>query len=263
MLEYYSGILFLTTNRIGVIDEAFKSRVHICLRYPSIDLQSTRSIWENLLDRITRDNEAQRIKIAFDKEDLLNFAEMHYKRHEKTFTTWNGRQIRNAFQTAVALGQHDRTNLLRAEKLTEEQAEKLRKAKFLRVRLTKKNFQKIAKTAKDFEDYMVNVRGSDSYTAQEEALRDDRFNPNYVHARKQYGDLLSVSPGRSRFGTSPGPGLRRGGSASTVGSSGKKTRKVQVEEEEMEDEEDSDLIDDDDDNDDDDDDDDDDAHNRN
>jgi hypothetical protein len=31
VLEYYSGILFLTTNRVGTIDEAFKSRIHISL----------------------------------------------------------------------------------------------------------------------------------------------------------------------------------------------------------------------------------------
>lgn len=30
-LEFYSGILFLTTNRVGTIDEAFKSRIHISL----------------------------------------------------------------------------------------------------------------------------------------------------------------------------------------------------------------------------------------
>lgn len=28
-LEYYSGILFLTTNRVGSIDEALRSRIHM------------------------------------------------------------------------------------------------------------------------------------------------------------------------------------------------------------------------------------------
>ena len=31
ILEYYKGLLFLTTNRVGSFDEAFKSRVHISL----------------------------------------------------------------------------------------------------------------------------------------------------------------------------------------------------------------------------------------
>ncbi|CEN62310.1 Putative AAA family ATPase [Aspergillus calidoustus] len=34
VLEYYSGILFLTTNRVGNMGEAFESRIHINLYYP-------------------------------------------------------------------------------------------------------------------------------------------------------------------------------------------------------------------------------------
>lgn len=36
VLEYYNGLLFLTTNRVGTIDEAFKSRIHLSLYYVSI-----------------------------------------------------------------------------------------------------------------------------------------------------------------------------------------------------------------------------------
>jgi SpoVK/Ycf46/Vps4 family AAA+-type ATPase len=103
-LEYYTGILFLTTNRPGTMDEAFKSRIHISLRYPSIDLISTKQMWSNIMRRLERDNERAEIKVEFDRNQLLQFAEKHYKRRKPTGTTWNGRQIRNAFQTALALG---------------------------------------------------------------------------------------------------------------------------------------------------------------
>jgi len=33
MLEYYTGFLFLTFNRVGTFDEAFKSRIRISLYY--------------------------------------------------------------------------------------------------------------------------------------------------------------------------------------------------------------------------------------
>jgi hypothetical protein len=79
ILEYYSGILFLTTNRVGVIDEAFKSRIHVSLRYPSLGLSSTKTIWENLLNRIERSNESRVVKVVFDKSDLLAYAESHYQ----------------------------------------------------------------------------------------------------------------------------------------------------------------------------------------
>ncbi|KAL3450091.1 hypothetical protein BJX65DRAFT_305554 [Aspergillus insuetus] len=209
VLEYYSGILFLTTNRIGVIDEAFKSRVHICLRYPTISIESTRSIWENQLNRIARENADKEVKIVFNKAELFGFADKHYKNHVATGTTWNGRQIRNAFQTAIALGQHDRTIKLRENGMTEEDAEASGKEKYMTIKLTRGNFKKIAKTAKDFEDYMVSVRGSDTVLAQEEALRDDGFDPdNMVPAQKDYRGLLSVSVSgsgarRSRSGNTP------------------------------------------------------------
>ncbi|KAK3364547.1 P-loop containing nucleoside triphosphate hydrolase protein, partial [Lasiosphaeria hispida] len=103
-LEYYSGILFLTTNRPRTMDEAFKSRIHISLRYPSIDLASTEQLWANIIRRLETENEWVEIKIKFDRNRLLAFAEKHYKRREQTGTTWNGRQIRNAFQTALAQG---------------------------------------------------------------------------------------------------------------------------------------------------------------
>jgi SpoVK/Ycf46/Vps4 family AAA+-type ATPase len=35
-MEYYQGILFLTTNRVGTFDEAFISRVHVSIRVSSL-----------------------------------------------------------------------------------------------------------------------------------------------------------------------------------------------------------------------------------
>jgi SpoVK/Ycf46/Vps4 family AAA+-type ATPase len=36
-LEYYDGILILTSNRVGTFDEAFKSRIQVALHYPNLD----------------------------------------------------------------------------------------------------------------------------------------------------------------------------------------------------------------------------------
>ena len=44
MLEYYRGILFLTTKRIKNIDEAFYGRIHISEQYPSWTASSRRHI---------------------------------------------------------------------------------------------------------------------------------------------------------------------------------------------------------------------------
>ena len=185
-LEYYAGILFLTTNRPSVLDEAFKSRIHISLRYPSIDLEATKAMWRNIMNRLEIDNKSAAIKIVFDKEGLLEFAQRHYEKCQKEGITWNGRQIRNAFQTAIALGHYERTAKIRAENMTPEEALATGKKKWNTVKLTKANFQKIARTASDFEEYIGNLRGNDSRNARQMELRDDEYDPSMPRARKQY-----------------------------------------------------------------------------
>ncbi|KAK3315820.1 hypothetical protein B0H66DRAFT_271826 [Apodospora peruviana] len=188
-LEYYSGIMFLTTNRPGVLDEAFKSRIHITLNYKGVDLESTKAMWTNILNRLERDNKTNDVKVAFNRDELLDFAERHYRQYYKEGATWNGRNIRNAFRTALALGHHERVRMLRDEGVTPAQAARSGKKKWMRVRLTKTNFKKIAKTAYEFEEYIVNLRGRDSDKARDGEVRDDLFDMigEAVHqARKDY-----------------------------------------------------------------------------
>ncbi|KAK4450280.1 P-loop containing nucleoside triphosphate hydrolase protein, partial [Podospora aff. communis PSN243] len=171
-LVYYSGILILTTNRVGVVDEAFKSRIHVSLSYPPIGLAETRQIWDNILNRIKRDNKTGHdIPIRFDRSRLLAYAEKHYRRNEPTESAWNGRQIRNAFQLAIALGQHEREETLK-EMRPSGDADGPGK-KLLPIKLTTANFKSIAATARAFEDYLAEVRGKDSKIAREESIRDD------------------------------------------------------------------------------------------
>lgn len=51
VLEYYEGIMFLTTNRVQTFDAAFQSRIHISLEYPELDKPARKAIWRNFLDR--------------------------------------------------------------------------------------------------------------------------------------------------------------------------------------------------------------------
>jgi hypothetical protein len=193
-LEYYSGILFLTTNIVGVIDEAFKSRIHVALRYPSIDLDSTKKIWNNVLDRIERDNEVADVRIEFNRTTLLDFASAHYRRHEPTDSTWNGRQVRNAFQIAIALGQYERLTRIKDEGLSLDEALTSKNKNLTTVRLTKRNFLNIASTARDFEDYITSIRGSDSSVARANQHRDDDYGRGFQKAQKAYPARAETQP---------------------------------------------------------------------
>jgi hypothetical protein len=155
-LEYYSGLLFLTSNRVGSIDPAFKSRIHVALRYNKISLSGTLEIWANILNGIDKDNNDPRVKVKIDyeREDLLMWARQHFMRMEDNeVPTWNGRQIRNAFQSAIALASHDRLERLRKKNITEERAMKSKNRSLKNITLLEQHFDDVSKIVHEFEDY--------------------------------------------------------------------------------------------------------------
>lgn len=98
-MEYFGGLLFLTTNRVGHIDEAFISRVHVVIGFEKLDPERRKAIWRSFLDKLARDREGQ-IRVAPSAIGFLLGKEM-------CELDWNGREIRNGFQTAIALAEYD------------------------------------------------------------------------------------------------------------------------------------------------------------
>lgn len=105
VLEYYAGILFLTTNRIGDFDEAFSSRIHISLHYPTLDYNSTVDIfdlnWRLMKARFRNKGRA----LEIDESKITGFISEYWHVHPNA--RWNGRQIRNACHTALALAEYE------------------------------------------------------------------------------------------------------------------------------------------------------------
>ncbi|VUC31306.1 unnamed protein product [Clonostachys rosea] len=56
MLEYYSGMLFLTTNRRDDFDDAFFNRIHVTIEYGELDAVSRTNIWRHHLGRALKTN---------------------------------------------------------------------------------------------------------------------------------------------------------------------------------------------------------------
>ncbi|KAL8965519.1 MAG: hypothetical protein Q9197_006476 [Variospora fuerteventurae] len=99
LLEYFQGILFLTTNRVETFDDAFQSRIHVALRYGELTTKAKRSVWKMFLDKV-REKEGVETTV-FAKEDFDKLA-----RHNL-----NGRQIKNAVRTAQALAVNEKKPL--------------------------------------------------------------------------------------------------------------------------------------------------------
>ncbi|KAF4476662.1 ATP-dependent zinc metalloprotease FtsH 2 [Colletotrichum fructicola] len=87
-LEYYQGILILTTNQIAQCDAAFESRVHISHEYPDLDETARRQIWEMFLRRL---KDVQKgVAIDVTEEDISHLAKIKM----------NGRKIKNTLNSA-------------------------------------------------------------------------------------------------------------------------------------------------------------------
>jgi SpoVK/Ycf46/Vps4 family AAA+-type ATPase len=97
VLEYYQGIIILTTNRIKSIDVAVISRIHLAIRYEDLDDNQMRQIFKYFLDQL------EPVDI-YDRNEIDNFVR-HYGHHYGL----NGRQIRNVVAAALAAARHDAT----------------------------------------------------------------------------------------------------------------------------------------------------------
>ena len=90
LLDYYEGILFLTSNRPEVIDPAVLSRVMLRLDYPDLDAAARRSVWQTMF-------EAAGLTLIADEsddgDDGANASEAAFD--ELARTPLDGRQIRN------------------------------------------------------------------------------------------------------------------------------------------------------------------------
>jgi AAA+ superfamily predicted ATPase len=105
-IEYFDGILFLTTNRPGDIDEAFQSRIHVSIGLRALDTEERRQVWAVFIREMDLSEK--------EKRALLEYVTDNFDADKL-----NGRQIRNAVRTALALAQ------LKKEKLNAEHLERV------------------------------------------------------------------------------------------------------------------------------------------
>jgi hypothetical protein len=136
-LEYYKGVLFLTTNRVAAFDSAFTSRIHVALYYRKLSDEDRMRVWMNNFERLERDSGGK----CFVPQSARQFA---YESEEIKELKWNGREIRNGLQTAVALAETE---------ALEDGVET--------VTLADKHLRAVAKMSKGFKDFLRKRRGWD------------------------------------------------------------------------------------------------------
>ncbi|KAI3330749.1 hypothetical protein F4824DRAFT_328479 [Ustulina deusta] len=190
VLEYYRGVLFLTTNRVGALDEAFRSRVHISLWYPHLTVERTIQVLRNCLQRLpqppAKDGKPVYGLIKVLYKEIEDFVESEYRRYSKAAGKargpWNGRQVRNAVQIAACLALY--------QKDTEDSNDDCPAI------LTAQHFQSVARTTTDFEKFLKKTRvGDDSYWAHQRNDRADDWDDadDYEADEYQY-EAIDLTP---------------------------------------------------------------------
>jgi hypothetical protein len=104
-------MIFLTTNAPGLIDEAVVSRIHLAIQYGSLDQLKRRSVWLAHINQLKEQQNSDSWPKDVPKVEINETTQNHITSESgiKNIEALNlsGRDIRNAFQTAVKLARFD------------------------------------------------------------------------------------------------------------------------------------------------------------
>ncbi|TGO60869.1 hypothetical protein BCON_0032g00650 [Botryotinia convoluta] len=137
-MEYFQGLLFLTTNRVGQIDEAFTSRVDVVIEYPPLDDESRRQIWDGLFEKMYNETDGK-IKLSLDTKKYVK------QDAERLGIGLNGREIRNALQTAISLADFE----AKGERGHKESDP---------INVEKGHFERVFELSKSFRSYLNSIK---------------------------------------------------------------------------------------------------------
>ncbi|KAI8674623.1 AAA domain-containing protein [Fusarium keratoplasticum] len=117
-MEYFPGLLFLTSNGIGLFDEAVMSRIHLAVQYERPTDAERTEIWRRLFDKLEQDQESgsessqtggsaikPTIVVRSTARDVVLSKEQY-----PTNLKLNGRDIRNLLLSAISLARHRSLN---------------------------------------------------------------------------------------------------------------------------------------------------------
>lgn len=163
-MEYYRGILFLTTNRVGHFDPAFFSRIHVYIGYRPLDREAQKRIWLQFFQKLELERGDEVCVKAGAKKYVLSDDVLEDIK-------WNGREIRNAFQTAVALAEYEATTNQRKRLAQGTGKGGEAESQGLEIELRQDHFEKVVEMSDNFKKYLSSV---DSGVAQNSRHKGDR-----------------------------------------------------------------------------------------
>ena len=101
-------------------------------------------------------------RVDCNKDDIISFAKKHFH-HSDENSRWNGRQIYNAFKTAIALAEYEKQ--IEGGHGSDKPV------------LTSSHLRQVAHAAKKFDEYLLETQGGETISAmnQQRGVRADAF----------------------------------------------------------------------------------------
>lgn len=141
-MEYFQGLLFLTTNRVGQIDDAFISRVHVAIGYNALSPEDRSRIWQGFFRKLAKER-AGKIQVSSAAKKWV------LEKAKSGEAQLNGRDIRNALQTAITL----------AEAECEEDPDFDEET--MTIIVDQAHFQRVLDITNKFQSYVQSIRRED------------------------------------------------------------------------------------------------------
>lgn len=153
-----------------------------------LNLDKMREIFKINLDRL-RKIEERRSQIASEstlivfEQEILNYATVHFQTYGTGLGSWNGRQIRNAFQIASSMARYDGTKVPGAQ-----------------AQLRASHFEKVAAATYSYDLYRKQtLKKGDTDLAKSWGHRDDNYGTSAQHPAPEnislHGQSFGISPG--------------------------------------------------------------------
>ncbi|KAJ9156439.1 hypothetical protein NKR23_g1047 [Pleurostoma richardsiae] len=193
ILDQFRGAIFLSSDRVGLIDEALKSRIHIALHFTRPDDDTILKIWKDELSYL-RDVTFGVTGDMVATAPMLRWAQHHTKQCLKQGTLWNRSMIRNALQVAAALAQEENWNYHHyASSSRERKNDAVGYDSMWITRISESHLERAAELTDSFNGYLEECRGKDEERVSEFSIRAD----NYESGKRR----LRSPPRRGKSGT--------------------------------------------------------------
>jgi AAA+ superfamily predicted ATPase len=140
VLEYSQGIIIMTSNRVGVFDEAVRSRINLAVRYPQLTKDQSSAIFNYFINQLGSNVEhclEGRYEVVVDATNNSNL---------------NGRQIRNVISAALSLARYEasKTGATLGNNFSETEGQ---------IFLEENHIRQVCEAVTDFDDYLIAVHG--------------------------------------------------------------------------------------------------------